>query len=205
MPAIALISAAGIMSIYTATIKRILIFFIILVGLVQFFITSYTNLLSAHALEFNMPIGRIRLFGSPEFTHWPYAPRKENWRISEIIEDIRFYSKDKREILIGLMFDGVGNDYNRETFEYYCRQKGYPFHVVSVTQENFSKLYDEIDFIITESKVKIFSKKGNVEDVLRLETPELKFIGGSSIKFKKYNKRYVLPDRTILNIFKSII
>ena len=126
LPAIALISAAGLRSLYFPRfnyfLKHLLYAVILFIGLMQFFDVSYNYERKEKTFPFQTPIGIIHMlyFPSTEHNGWAYGPPlRKDWKIDKIAASIAGFSYSHpqagADILVGVISE---DDYVRNVFSF---------------------------------------------------------------------------------------
>ena len=107
LPVFALITAAGILELHTRWLKRFLVYLIVLGGLFQFFIVSYTNPISTKIRLSFFSGEMIKGLSVPSYLYpitevFFHYPRKGDWRIGDVILAIQEADPVNRNATIGI-------------------------------------------------------------------------------------------------------
>ncbi len=144
IPAIALLSAAGIRRYHSKIWKGAVVFLIIIIGSLQFLFVSY-------GIEL-VPYGRYLGCFPYGFHLWPppeagsyHAPAKDYWNIKQVLKELKTEIGDKRYLRIGIIddqhFDSNGPD---KILRYFIRLTDLSNHVLI-----FYSDYEAFEFTIT--------------------------------------------------------
>jgi len=177
LPAIALISAAGLQEMFSYRfsyfLKHLFCALIIFLGLAQFFDISYNYERKDKTFPFETPVGAIHMFCYPTTEQHRWAaygpPFKKNWEIDKVAFSIAKNCRNKwhsdSAILVGLIGE---DDYVRQVFgfpnvlDYYLARinSRFSFRVIdflSTPKEDdwsFIKKIDDLNFVVFISGLK---------------------------------------------------
>jgi len=208
LPAFALITSIGIMKFRTQWLKKILVYVIILGGLFQYFIISFTepSLTNIRLSFFNGKIVEGLIIPSYLYplseVNFHY-PRKGDWRLDDVIAVIKQNSFDKKNITIGVTdayidiktdwFDPLRIDSSHENFittnvdalEYFLRTNRLFYNVISLSYWNEDwRRKPLLDFIISVKEI---------ENLAPLISQQYKLIFQTAV-----------PDRSPIYVYKAI-
>lgn len=201
LPAIAFISAYGLMNIKKNFLRRTAISLVLLIGFVQFFALSYVNYKG----------GYIELAGI-KLTPWPmkniltgvkYYPQKGDWKQDAIIGQILkesygtipvigiYWIDSNREARIGFgktviisrleSYTGASVD----SLSYYLALKGIPHKIILLASDLKEKINNKINFIITPVELE------NINNYDRIKIENYKLI-----------KEFIMPDASKVYLYK---
>lgn len=176
LPAIALISAAGLRSLYFPRFNHFLKHFlyaaILFFGLMQFFDISYNYERKEKTFPFQTPIGLMYMFYVPATEHhrWAYGPPvKKDWKINEIAISIAKCNRNKYQADSAILVGVIGeDDYVRRIFSsqqvlnyYLAREDPEPsFTVIDFLSRpgkndwSFIKKINDLDYVVFVSGLK---------------------------------------------------
>ncbi|MBM3251732.1 MAG: phospholipid carrier-dependent glycosyltransferase, partial [Candidatus Omnitrophica bacterium] len=195
LPALALISAAGLESITYKKTKRVLYSAVLLTALIQFFDISYNSERNKHTLPFSTRIGTVYAFYCPTTESprdWVYGPPvKKNWGLQSIVNSI--LRSDKDVSVSDTFFNKVGvicgDNYVGKIFDYPGALNYYFSRSAKINYNTASLLYDEeiLDFIdnLRNLKYIIFiSKEDSFPQFEKLDGAFNQLLSLHSAKFK---------------------
>ncbi|MGD9015530.1 MAG: glycosyltransferase family 39 protein [Candidatus Omnitrophota bacterium] len=182
LAAFAIITALGISRYQTKWLRVILIYLIILGGLLQYFVISYTNPALTN-IRISLSNGEMKNnLRSPSYLDpitevFFHYPRRGDWKLEEVISLIRKEGSSGKDITIGVTdacieiktdwFDPSKLSIywhdnfiisNLDTINYYLKLKGIDYTILSLsrTQENW-KQFPFLDFIISVEPIENFA------------------------------------------------
>jgi len=104
LPSIGLIISMGIMSIKCPWIRRVGTIIVLLIGLLQYTLTSYGSSLLPKRLALTTSIGDVVFFEQPDnHSYAIFRANKGDWKADEIIETINADSGEKKDVGIVLL------------------------------------------------------------------------------------------------------
>lgn len=178
LPAFALITAGGILKFQKRWLKRCLIYTIILGGLFQYFIVSYTNP-SSTGIKLSFFNGKlvkgltISSYFYPISEAFFHYPRRGDWRIDDVIAAIQKESPDNEDVTIGVTdaYVDIKTDWhdplnvdppshenfitaNTDALQYFLRTNRLSYNVISLScwKEDWRR-NPLLDFIIGVEKI----------------------------------------------------
>lgn len=182
LPAFALTTSMGILSIEKQWLKRCLIYIIIFGGLAQYFIVSYTTPSSAGIKLSFFKAGTREGLAGPSYLHpinevFFYYPRKGDWQISKIISVIQkessVYGNDATigvtDAYIEIKTDWYDNSKvgswhenfvaaNVNAINYFLRVNGLFYKVIGLSRHAEGwRESPSLDFIISVNKIEILA------------------------------------------------
>ena len=152
LPAVAVVSAAGVMDIRNSKLKVSIISLILVYGLAQFFIMSYGIESMPDEKKLDTPVYPIYLFHQEGY--WNRHPREEDWKIQEILRYINEIKETKQKTspeIVCVLPDQIR--FSAMAFTYYARLDSMPLQVQGYVW-NPAKFYNDIlscDYVITKS------------------------------------------------------
>jgi len=212
MPAFAIISGIGIISIKYVKLQKIIILLTIILGCVQYFAISYhigflPGRIGAPALN------KISLFNREIETNYRndldiYAyPSSVDWRNQEILNEIITSSGNSRHTISTFFISAIPQVY--EPIAYLSFIKKYPIiiNIVSLAEEELYKDVASTTYMITASDYVIMRKneKFNIEFPLFVRTriKEARQLFERNINMFKLIRKFKLEDGSTLLMFKK--
>ncbi len=166
LPAIAIISASGLVRIRNKILRVSIIVFVILIGLIQYCDLSFGLGVIPGDLSIHMPFGRINVFYEPDGGYkkiYCGPPNREGIRTDitdEMVTCMREYSGKSMDKVF-FVLDPFANSYlGVEMWRYLIRDRRLPVELREINPQllNFVNIYietlDNIDFWITDNDIK---------------------------------------------------
>lgn len=189
LPSLAIIISLGIFSIQNYKIRNIFLLLIIVVGITQFFIISFTDI-------YLPPIYGLYLFKK---SRWYSAPIREDWKIDEII---KFIDKNRDDKNVTTCLVSTYDWYKFSSFQNYVIEEGIEgikFKEKAEDEMTYEDIWD-CDYLIVKTSF------DNIKHTIGIETID-KIINRPSNEFLnkfKIVEEFPLPDNSTARIYKNI-
>ncbi len=190
LPAIAIIISLALLNIRKKSLRRVGIFFILLIGLLQYLIFTYNVI----------PLKNINLFTGSEksfpMQKYIHPIDKRDWCILDILNTIKNYSQTYEKVRVSILSMNAKYVWSLRSQSY---QMEFPFHITSAGYTPLKKISDA-DYVLVQDGGFIAPEYlGFPENIRRSRRLFEEHIG----EFKIIDA-FVLPDNIKVSIYKRI-
>jgi hypothetical protein len=128
LPAIAIISGVGISMIKRTMFKKMIIALLFIIGIMQYFLLSYTDILLKKKLALPKPFHYLNTFPTPavgdiynggKVITLTGAPLKKDWKLPELLKIIRrYYENEGRPLMFVAVISEISTFYRKALLRY---------------------------------------------------------------------------------------